>query len=42
MAEEFYFNPFDSAFRADPYPFYKPLYVGPPRLGLTVVASAYL
>jgi cytochrome P450 len=32
MAEEFYFNPFDPAFRANPYPFYKPLYPGPPRL----------
>ena len=32
MAEEFYFNPFDPAFRANPYPFYKPLYAGPPRL----------
>ncbi len=32
MAEEFYFNPFDPVFRANPYPFYKPLYAGPPRL----------
>jgi pimeloyl-[acyl-carrier protein] synthase len=32
MAEEFYFNPFDPAFRANPYPYYKPLYAGPPRL----------
>jgi cytochrome P450 len=32
MAEEFYFNPFDPAFRANPYPFYKPLFAGPPRL----------
>ncbi|HKD67414.1 MAG TPA: cytochrome P450 [Candidatus Binataceae bacterium] len=32
MADEFYFNPFDPAFRANPYPFYKPLYAGPPRL----------
>jgi pimeloyl-[acyl-carrier protein] synthase len=32
VAEEFYFNPFDPAFRANPYPFYKPLYAGPPRL----------
>src|SRR5262245_27156805 len=32
VADEFYFNPFDPAFRANPYPFYKPLYVGPPRL----------
>jgi cytochrome P450 family 109 len=32
MAEEFYFNPFDPTFRANPYPYYKPLYAGPPRL----------
>lgn len=31
MAEP-YFNPFDPAFRADPYPHYKPLVAGPPRL----------
>jgi cytochrome P450 len=32
MADEIYFNPFDPAFRANPYPYYKPLYEGPPRL----------
>ena len=32
MTDDFYFNPFDPAFRANPYPHYKPLYSGPPRL----------
>ncbi len=30
-APEFYFNPWDEAFRANPYPHYKPLYAGAPR-----------
>ena len=29
--ENIYFNPWDAAFRADPYPYYKPLLNGPPR-----------
>ena len=31
-AEQIYFNPWDEAFRANPYPYYKPLMAGPPRL----------
>lgn len=31
-AGEIYFNPWDEAFRANPYPYYKPLMEGPPRL----------
>ncbi len=31
-AGEIYFNPWDEAFRANPYPYYKPLIAGPPRL----------
>jgi cytochrome P450 len=31
-ASQFYFNPFDPAFRANPYPHYKPLLAGPPRM----------
>ncbi len=31
-AEQIYFNPWDDAFRANPYPYYKPLMSGPPRL----------
>ncbi len=31
-AEQIYFNPWDEAFRANPYPYYKPLMEGPPRL----------
>jgi cytochrome P450 len=31
-AGEIYFNPWDEAFRANPYPYYKPLIEGPPRL----------
>ena len=31
-AEQIYFNPWDEAFRANPYPYYKPLMTGPPRL----------
>jgi cytochrome P450 len=30
-AEQIYFNPWDPAFRANPYPYYKPLLNGPPR-----------
>jgi cytochrome P450 len=30
--EKVYFNPFDAAFRANPYPHYGPLLSGPPRL----------
>jgi len=30
-AEQIYFNPWDAAFRANPYPYYKPLLSGPPR-----------
>jgi len=30
--QEFYFNPWDEKFRADPYPYYRPLLDGPPRL----------
>lgn len=29
---DFYFNPWDEAFRANPYPHYKPLLAGPPRI----------
>ena len=31
-AENFYFNPWDPAFRANPYPHYRPLLAGPPRI----------
>jgi vitamin D3 1,25-hydroxylase len=31
-AESIYFNPWDPAFRANPYPHYKPLLAGPPRI----------
>ena len=27
-----YFNPWDENFRANPYPHYKPLFEGPPRI----------
>ena len=30
--QQFYFNPWDEKFRADPYPYYRPLLDGPPRL----------
>jgi cytochrome P450 len=30
--QETYFNPWDEKFRADPYPYYRPLLAGPPRL----------
>jgi cytochrome P450 len=31
-SSEFYFNPWDEAFRANPYPHYGALHVGPPRI----------
>ena len=31
-AENIYFNPWDPAFRANPYPHYRPLLAGPPRI----------
>lgn len=31
-APDFYFNPWDENFRANPYPHYKPLMQGPPRI----------
>ncbi len=31
-AEQIYFNPWDEAFRANPYPYYKPLMEGSPRV----------
>ncbi len=31
-AQEVYFNPWDEAFRANPYPHYRPLLAGPPRV----------
>ncbi|MGO9602692.1 MAG: cytochrome P450 [Candidatus Binataceae bacterium] len=40
---EFYFNPYDEEFRANPYPHYKALYAGPPRLinlGLEMALAA--
>src|SRR6202042_2712439 len=30
--QDFYFNPWDENFRANPYPHYRPLLVGPPRV----------
>src|SRR6266851_5898433 len=30
--EQIYFNPWDEAYRANPYPYYKPLYRRPPYL----------
>jgi cytochrome P450 len=32
QTQDFYFNPWDEAFRANPYPHYKPLYTGSPRI----------
>ncbi len=32
QTESIYFNPWDESFRANPYPHYKPLLVGPPRI----------
>ena len=44
-AENIYFNPWDSAFRANPYPHYKPLLAGPPRIldlfGPTAMVTRY-
>ncbi len=40
---DFYFNPWDEDFRANPYPHYKPLYAGAPRhldLGFPLVLAA--
>jgi cytochrome P450 len=31
-SQAFYFNPWDEAFRANPYPHYQALYAGPPRI----------
>ena len=31
-SQEFYFNPWDENFRANPYPHYRPLLAGPPRI----------
>ncbi len=42
-APDFYFNPWDEDFRANPYPHYKPLYAGAPRhldLGFPLVLVA--
>jgi cytochrome P450 len=36
----FYFNPWDAAFRANPYPHYRPLLEGPPRLLSNMVPMA--
>ena len=30
--QDFYFNPWDENFRANPYPHYRPLLAGPPRV----------
>ncbi len=44
-AEQIYFNPWDPAFRANPYPHYKPLLAGPPRIldlfGPTAMVTRY-
>ena len=32
MSDQVYFNPWDEAFRANPYPHYKALYGRPPHL----------
>ena len=44
-AENIYFNPWDPAFRANPYPHYKPLLAGPPRIldlfGPTAMIARY-
>jgi cytochrome P450 len=43
--EKIYFNPWDPAFRANPYPHYKPLLAGPPRIldlfGPTAMVTRY-
>ena len=31
-AQDIYFNPWDENFRANPYPHYRPLLAGPPRI----------
>ena len=31
-SQDFYFNPWDENFRANPYPHYRPLLSGPPRV----------
>src|SRR5208282_4612612 len=44
-AEQIYFNTWDPAFRANPYPHYKPLLAGPPRIldlfGPTAMVTRY-
>jgi vitamin D3 1,25-hydroxylase len=44
-AENVYFNPWEPAFRANPYPHYKPLLAGPPRIldlfGPTAMVARY-
>ena len=44
-AENIYFNPWDPAFRANPYPYYQPLLAGPPRIldlfGPTAMVARY-
>src|SRR6266481_6290584 len=44
-AENIYFNPWDPAFRANPYPHYQPLLAGPPRIldlfGATGMVARY-
>ncbi len=44
-AQDFYFNPWDENFRANPYPHYKPLLAGPPRIldlfGPTAMVTRY-
>ena len=44
-SQDFYFNPWDANFRANPYPHYKPLLAGPPRIldlfGPTAMVARY-
>jgi cytochrome P450 len=44
-SQDFYFNPWDGDFRANPYPHYKPLLAGPPRIldlfGPTAMVARY-
>jgi cytochrome P450 len=44
-SQDFYFNPWDENFRANPYPHYKPLLAGPPRIldlfGPTAMVARY-
>jgi pimeloyl-[acyl-carrier protein] synthase len=42
VSSDIYFNPWDESFRADPYPYYKPLMVSPPRLLNTFVPMALI